>query len=106
MPLAKGSSQKTIGRNISRLRREGYPRKQAIAIALTEARRTRRKGGPTVAKKQRTAKQKEATRKMVAANRARHGHHKRNPESKHTRSLAAKRGHKKGHSGKPRKRNP
>jgi hypothetical protein len=33
-----------------------------------------------MAKKQRTAKQKAATRKMIAANRARHGHHKPGPK--------------------------
>jgi hypothetical protein len=34
VPLKKGSSNKTVSKNISKLRREGKPRKQAIAIAM------------------------------------------------------------------------
>ncbi len=43
MPLKKGSSNKTISHNISKLTEEGYKRAQAIAIALNQARRKKGK---------------------------------------------------------------
>lgn len=46
MPLKKGSSNKTVSSNIRELRHSGYPQKQAVAIALSTARKgkKRRKG--------------------------------------------------------------
>ena len=43
VPLKAGSSDKAVSHNISKLRREGYPQKQAIAIALSAKRKAKRK---------------------------------------------------------------
>jgi len=47
MPLVKSKSKKAIGTNIKREEEAGKPKKQAIAIALSEA----RKAGAKIPKK-------------------------------------------------------
>lgn len=51
MPLSKGKSKKTIGKNIKEMESSGHSRAQSIAAALNEA----RKSGAKIPKK-RTSK--------------------------------------------------
>jgi hypothetical protein len=47
MPLHKGKSKKVIGENIKEMEASGHPKKQSIAAALNEA----RKSGAKIPKK-------------------------------------------------------
>ena len=42
MPLKNGRSKKSVKENISRLTKEGYPQKQAVAIAMQRSRKKKK----------------------------------------------------------------
>ena len=47
MPLKKGKNEKAVTSNIKKLVKEGYPQKQAVAIALAKSQPKRKKKNET-----------------------------------------------------------
>lgn len=43
MPLKRGRSKSVISSNIRKLEKEGYPHKQAVAIAMSKARKGKKR---------------------------------------------------------------
>jgi len=43
VPLRKGKTDKVVSSNISKLRKEGYPQKQAVAISLSKAKKKKKR---------------------------------------------------------------
>ena len=64
MPLKKGYTDKTRSENIAKLKREGYPSKQAVAIAYHEQAKAKgTKGGNSTKKSTSTAKRRTSMKK-------------------------------------------
>lgn len=66
MPLKKGSSKKVVSQNIAELIRSGRPQKQAVAIAFSEAGKSKpkaKKAKKTSSKRKVTSGRKKVSKK-------------------------------------------
>ena len=67
MPLMKGYSSKSIGKNIKMEEKAGRPRKQAVAIALNVARKAAMEAGkPSKAPAKKMASKKTFSKRKMA----------------------------------------
>jgi hypothetical protein len=55
MPLKKGKSRETISENIAEMIESGYPKKQAVAASLNQARRS----GARIPKRRKKARKRQ-----------------------------------------------
>ena len=87
MPLLKGSGKEVVSENIRTLRKEGRPEKQAVAIALSEA---RRHGGGKTKSSAPKDEEEEAPRRSKAAPKMKGGSAKSAPSKKGGNTLMKK----------------
>lgn len=109
MPLIKSKSKRAMGENISRLRHEGYPDKQAVAIGYSVKRKAEHKGASAMKHKHHAHHMKEAHKHMkhAAHSHKKAMHHmekakemKMEPKESHIKKFEHGAGHSKLHSSR------